>query len=143
VAAEVVNPAKGTVLKYGVSSVYTPIAQITKLSGVKQKVKTRDTSYLTSTATSLAAAIPDISDGCSGDLLLDPKGTTHAAMQALIASPPLNPSQWEIVFNDVTNGPSTATFVGVLTEWSVGDLVVDGNLVGSFAIAGSGQVTWS
>ena len=143
----VVNPARGTVLSQGTLSgstwSYTAVALITKLSGPKQKVGTRETTILTSTSKTIAATIPDLTDGVSGTLLLDPQSTTHLALQTLVNSPPLAPINWTIVFNDATNGPTTATFAGVLTEFSVGDIEVEGNLEADFTIAISGLITWT
>jgi hypothetical protein len=138
---EVVNPAKGTQLKHGVASVYTAIAQVVSLDGPSAEVGTRETTHLTSTAKTYAHTILD-SGEVSGQLEFDPKGTSHAILLGLLSTP-LSDVQWQMLFADATNGPSTATFVGVLTKFAPTGIEVEANLLADFTIKISGGVTWA
>ena len=140
-STEVVNPARGTTLSRS-PGVGTPtfivLAQILSIDKVERKIGTRDTKILTSTADTYAPTI--VKNGTiAGQLLYDPKGTTQAVLEAAISSPSLD--TWKVSYNDSTNGPSSHTFQGVLTEFSPTGIEVEANLMGDFEVQISGLVT--
>jgi hypothetical protein len=75
----------------------------------------------------------------SGKVLYDPKGTSHAALEALLTTPTLE--KWKVLFADLANGPSTAAFDGVLTKFEATGMEVEANLEADFTIKVSGFVT--
>lgn len=135
-----VNPARGTTLSRGTpygSPVYAAIAQIVSLDGPDRKVGTRETTILTSTSKTFD---PTIFDGgeLSGQLLYDPKCDSHAVLEGLLTTP--SRDKWKIVFNDATNGPTTATFDAILTGFKPTGIEVEANLMADFTLKISGTV---
>ena len=137
-AAEIVNPAKGTLFKHGTpysSPVYTTVAQIVSLDGPEREVGTRETTIITSTVKTYAPTIPDNGE-VTGKLLYDPKGTTHAVLETLIATPSLE--KWEFLLPDTTG--TTLAFDGILTKFAPTGLEVEANLEADFTVKVSGPV---
>lgn len=131
----VVHGSYGTQLKHGVAAVYTEVAGVVNFDGPSREVKTRETTNMDSLACTFAAAIADHGE-VSGQIQYDPKCDSHAILETSIATPPVAPEQWQILFTDT----STATFVGILTKFAPTGIKREDNLLADFAIKVSGLV---
>lgn len=142
----VVNPALGTILKHGAGGplVYTAVGQVTSIDGIGGKMGTRPTDHLTSTAKTYAKTLFDGSE-ISVEMELDPKGDVHTTLIGLFFGNTqlTNGEPWQILFADATNGPSTATFAAIITNFEAAAGSNEDNLMASMSLKISGLVTWA
>lgn len=138
-AAEVPVPAYGTVLKVTISAVLTAIGQVLSLDGPSTEVETVETTHLTSGQ--WRRFRPNLTDGgeVSGEVELDPGGTTHAFLLGLLGTPAT--PVWNMVFVDGT--ATVFSFAGILTKFAPTGIEVGANLTASFTIKVDGEVTIS
>ena len=139
-AAELVNPARGTVLQIGSpysAPSYSSIAQIVSLDGPSREIGTRETTILTSTSKTYA---PTIFDGgeVTGKLLYDPTGSTHSTLETIMAGSG-SLLKWKVIFND--SASTSKTFDGIFTQFQPTGIEVEANLEADFTIKVSGAIT--
>lgn len=139
----VVNGALGTKLRHGVTvsmvTTYTEVAQVVSIGGIPRTVGTRNTSNLDSTVETFAATL--VKNGeMDFEAEYDPQSDSHQILELAIASPPAAPIPWQVLFQDTVNGTSTATFLGILTEWSPTGIEREANLLANGKIQISGPV---
>lgn len=134
------NPGKGTQLKHGVGTgptVYTSIAQRTKINGPDGKVGSVDVTDLDSAAKEYR---PTLYDGgeVSMDIWYDPTTTTHKLLTGLLTAPTVD--KWEITFADAAATP--VTFDAFLTEFTPGGMEPEGYLMASIKLKITGAPIW-
>lgn len=140
----VVNPALGTTFSHGVTGVYTAIAQVVSIDGPESEVGTRETTNLSSTAKTYAKTLFDGGEP-ELELELDPKCDSHALLIGLFYgnTQAQNGEQWQMGFQDTVNGPSKATFLGIITGMGPTGIEAEANLLSSFKLKITGTVVWT
>lgn len=140
----VVNPALGTLFSHGIAGTYTALAQVVSIDGPESEMGTRETTNLASAAKTYAKTLFDGGEP-SLELEFDPKSDSHALLIALFYSntQAQNGEQWRMTFADATNGPSTATFLAIITGFGPSGIETEANLMATLKLKISGLVTWA
>lgn len=126
--------SKGVTLKLA----STAVGNIVSLSGPNRSVGTVETTNLNSTERTFKGTILDNGE-ISGQLQFDPDDTQHGAMEALLTASPIAAGSWVVTYTDAT--PSTYSFSGILTAFSVTSSSVDDLVMADFTIKITGAVT--
>lgn len=126
------------VLKHGVSSTYTAIAQVVSIDGPDIKVGSCDNTVLGATVKVSRGTIPD-NGTVSMTIFFDPQNTLHKSIYGFAATP--STEQWEIAFGDT--GTTTCAFTGYISGFKVNGMEVESNLGADIEITVASALTWA
>jgi hypothetical protein len=135
---------KGTILEQYISNTYVAIAGVISIDLPDQATETFESDYLANPSAGIPYTPTGRTEGgkCSGELWLDPSGTSgnHVALYNVLATPTLQ--EYEILFkgSPFTSPWPSWTFVGAGLEIG-GTVALKEGLKGKFSIKLSGIPT--
>lgn len=130
--------AKGTALQLSISSVYTTIACVKRLSGPDVEVQEGEVNALDSGVGMEYAPTGHVNGGTvRGTLYMDPVAATFQALTDLITAPAV--ALWKILWSD---GATTAWPFSGIFKGAVPSAEFNGFLMADFSIRLSGMVTY-
>lgn len=127
---------KGGSLELSISSSFTAIAQVTKVHAPRKKMGQVETTDLGSTSRTFLATILD-SGEVSFSINYDPDDSTHAQLNTSCDAGTME--AWKVKMP--ATPASIFAFSGFITEFSPGDMTVDGLQTADLTIKVSGAVT--
>jgi hypothetical protein len=129
------TPGKGTLLKLKISSSYTSLGQVTKITPPSMEMGTVETTTITSASRSFLATIIDGGE-VGFTIEWDATDTTHAALLTAFNAGTL--SDFEVLFND---GGTTVQFFAIVTKFPWDEIDVESVVTIPITLKISGDVT--
>jgi len=132
------TPGKGTHLQLSIASVFTDIAQVTKLTPPSMEMGTTETTHLLSAWKEFIGNMPDGGE-VQFTIEFDPAGTTHQSLFSKFAAGGLE--SWKVIFADI--GTAEFDFVGIISKFAIDEVNFDGVVTASLTIKISGAITFT